>query len=98
VVLPPVALRAGPDRAKKTHRHAGYAVAMRLTPNQMVLIFVAVVGAGVLLALAFGASLSDLPWGAIILAGILAVVMLVVHRRRQRAIQAMEDERGDHPG
>lgn len=63
----------------------------------MVAILAAVVAAAILLSLAFGVSLSQLPWGAIILAVILAVAMLVVQRRRRREWQRLDDHSDDQP-
>lgn len=54
----------------------------------------ALVAGGILLALALGSDLADLPWGAIILAMILGSAFLVIQRRRRREIDAMEDEPG----
>ena len=68
---------------------------MRLTPNRMVAILVLVVAAGILVALATGSDLTDLPWGAIILAVILGTFFLVVQRRRRREIASMEDSEED---
>jgi hypothetical protein len=57
----------------------------------MVGILAAVVAAGILIALALGSDLQDLPWGAIILAAILGGFFLIVQRRRRRAIREMDD-------
>jgi len=64
---------------------------VRLTPNQMVGILAAVVTAGILVALALGSDLQDLPWGAIILAAILGGFFLMIQRRRRRAIEEMDE-------
>ena len=52
----------------------------------------ALVAAGILVALALGSDLSDLPWGAIFLALILGSGFVVIQRRRQREMAAMDDD------
>ena len=69
-----------------------YSEFMRLTPNQMAAAMFALVAGGILVALALGSDMSDLPWGAIILALILGVFFMVVQRRRRREIAAMSDD------
>lgn len=69
-----------------------YAGEVNLTPTQMAGAMFTLVAAGILIALALGSSLSDLPWGAIILALILGTTFLVIQRRRRREIDAMDDE------
>jgi hypothetical protein len=61
----------------------------------MVGVLAAVVAGGILIALALGSDLQDLPWGAIILALVLGGFFLVVQRRRRRAIRQMDDPNDD---
>jgi hypothetical protein len=64
---------------------------MRLTSSQMLLILVAVLILGIGLGPLFGAEFSDIPWGAVILAVILAGVLLIARRRAHRRMNTMDD-------
>ena len=52
----------------------------------------ALIAGGILVALALGTELTDLPWGAVILGVIMGIFFLVVQRRRRRELDAMEDD------
>jgi len=57
----------------------------------MVGVLVAVVAAGILISLALGVDLKDLPWFAIIVTLVLGSFFLIVQRRRRRALEDMDD-------
>ena len=68
---------------------------MRLSPNRMVLILLVVLVVGIGLGPLFGAEYSDIPWGAVILAVVLAGALLISRRRARGRLDAMDD--GDEP-